>query len=117
MHAVTLLSAHRDDDAAGQVIVDAIGCGGFVAPRDLIRRPFEIRPLQQHGNLLRPFLPDRRFLDHRLTIRQTYGAAVTHDLDLSRVRGAGEVENCGQRAGVGEADEAVKRVRDDELPG
>ena len=81
------------------MIVDAIGHGGFLAPADLIRRSFEIRSLQQHRDLLRAFLRDGWFFDECLTIRQTYRATVTDDLDLARVGRAGEVENCAQRAG------------------
>jgi len=60
---------------------------------------------------------DRGLFNHRLAIRQAHRPAIADDLDLARVRRAGELQDLRQRSCVSEADKAIKGVRNDELPG
>ena len=112
-----LSGTHRDDNTTGQKVVDAAGRGGLVTPADFVGRCGEIRALQQHRYLFGALLSDGGFLHHRLSVRQTHGAAMAHDLDLAGVRRAGELQNLGEQARVVEGDQAIERIGNDEFPG
>ena len=57
-------------------------------------------------------LADPAHLGPRLVI-----LAMTHDLDLSRVRRAGELQDLGEHTRVVEGDQAVEGIGHDEFPG